>query len=157
MIFSFYTEYRKLLNSREASCATAFCYLNCDYIVKFTRSYFEVTLFFWGLCSGGWAILQVPPTLSLVGDTLVVTCRVRGTSQLREVILYKEGIEVMRQKGLNPHFTLTNVTVADQGMYSCRASWDIERRTRSVISVDTLLQVVGELMCCDWLWLQITC
>ncbi|XP_036943810.1 high affinity immunoglobulin gamma Fc receptor I-like [Acanthopagrus latus] len=91
---------------------------------------------------GGWAILQVPPTLSLVGDTLVVTCRVRGTSQLREVILYKEGIEVMRQKGLNPHFTLTNVTVADQGMYSCRASWDIERRTRSVISVDTLLQVV---------------
>ncbi|XP_030294462.1 high affinity immunoglobulin gamma Fc receptor I-like [Sparus aurata] len=90
---------------------------------------------------GGWAILQVPPTLSLVGDTLVVTCRVRGTPQLHEVILYKDGVEVRRQKGLHPHFSLTDVTVADQGMYSCRASWDIARRTYSVISADTLLQV----------------
>lgn len=87
----------------------------------------------------------------------MVTCRVRGTPQLREVILYKDGIEVRRQKGLNPHFSLTDVTVVDEGMYSCRASWDIARRTHSVISADTLLHIAGELMCCDWLWLQIIC
>ncbi|XP_044057909.1 Fc receptor-like protein 5 isoform X2 [Siniperca chuatsi] len=91
---------------------------------------------------GGWAILQVPPHPSLVGDTLKVTCRVRGQPQLHEVILYKDGIEVMRQNGLNPHFYLTNITLGDQGMYSCRASWDIDRRTRSVISADAPVQVL---------------
>ncbi|XP_042342338.1 Fc receptor-like A [Plectropomus leopardus] len=90
---------------------------------------------------GGWAILQVSPTPGLVGDTLMVTCRIRGTPQLHEVILYKDGVEVMTQSGLNPHFYLTNLTLEDQGMYSCRASWDADRRTRSVISADTPLQV----------------
>ncbi|XP_070685418.1 high affinity immunoglobulin gamma Fc receptor I-like [Pempheris klunzingeri] len=91
---------------------------------------------------GGWAILQVPPHPGLVGDTLKVTCRVRGEPQLQEVILYKDGVEVMRQKGLNPHLYLTNVTLEDQGMYSCRASWDANRRTRSVISSDAPVQVL---------------
>ncbi|XP_067450995.1 high affinity immunoglobulin gamma Fc receptor I-like [Thunnus thynnus] len=90
---------------------------------------------------GGWAILQVPPHPGLVGDTLTVTCRVRANPQLREVILYKDGVEVMRQSGLNPHFNLTNLTLKDQGLYSCRASWDIDRRTRSVISADIEVQV----------------
>ncbi|KAM6931814.1 high affinity immunoglobulin gamma Fc receptor I-like [Lycodopsis pacificus] len=91
---------------------------------------------------GGWAILQVPPRPRLVGDNLNVTCRIRGSLQLHEVILYKDGVEVMRQKGLNPHFYLTNLTLEDQGMYSCRASWDADRRTRSVISVDASVQVL---------------
>lgn len=96
------------------------------------------------LCSGGWAILQVPPHPSLVGETLKVTCRVRGTSQLHEVILYKDGVEVMRQNGLHPHFYLNNLTLEDQGIYSCRASWDEGRRTHSVISADASVQVLGE-------------
>lgn len=91
---------------------------------------------------GGWAILQVPPHPGLVGDTLTVTCRVRANPQLREVILYKDGVEVMRQSGLNPHFNLNNLTLKDQGLYSCRASWDIDRRTRSVISADIEVQVL---------------
>ncbi|XP_033486462.1 high affinity immunoglobulin gamma Fc receptor I-like [Epinephelus lanceolatus] len=91
---------------------------------------------------GGYAILHVSPQPSLEGDTLTATCRVRGTPQIHEVILYKDGFEVMRQNGINPYFNLTNLTIEDQGMYSCRASWDTERRTRSVISVDTPLQVV---------------
>ncbi|XP_031717235.1 uncharacterized protein LOC116391107 isoform X1 [Anarrhichthys ocellatus] len=91
---------------------------------------------------GGWAILQVPPHPGLVGDTLKVTCRIRGSLQLHEVILYKDGVEVMRQKGLDTHFYLTNSTLEDQGMYSCRASWDADRRTRSVISVDASVQVL---------------
>ncbi|XP_040901401.1 high affinity immunoglobulin gamma Fc receptor I-like [Toxotes jaculatrix] len=91
---------------------------------------------------GGWAILQVPHHPGLVGHTLKVTCRVRGNPPIHEVILYKDGIEVMRQTGLNPHFYLINLTPKDQGMYSCRASWDIERRTRSVISADAQVQVL---------------
>ncbi|XP_031156934.2 Fc receptor-like protein 5 isoform X2 [Sander lucioperca] len=91
---------------------------------------------------GGWAILQVPPHPSLVGETLKVTCRVRGTSQLHEVILYKDGVEVMRQNGLHPHFYLNNLTLEDQGIYSCRASWDEGRRTHSVISADASVQVL---------------
>ncbi|XP_034723528.1 titin-like [Etheostoma cragini] len=91
---------------------------------------------------GGWAILQVPPYPGLVGETLKVTCRVRGTSRLHEVILYKDGVEVMRQNGLSPHFYLNNLTLEDKGIYSCRASWDADRRTRSVISADALVQVL---------------
>ncbi|XP_054454519.1 uncharacterized protein LOC129091082 [Anoplopoma fimbria] len=90
---------------------------------------------------GGWAILKVQPHSSLVGDTLKVTCRIRGTPQLHEVILYKDGIEVMRQNGLNPHIYLTNLRLEDQGMYSCRASWDVARRTHSIVSVDTSVLV----------------
>ncbi|XP_056296964.1 uncharacterized protein LOC130210567 isoform X2 [Pseudoliparis swirei] len=90
---------------------------------------------------GGWAILQVPPYPSLVGETLKVTCRIRFTPQRHELSLYKDGFEVIRQNGLNPHFYLTNVTLEDQGMYSCRASWDANRRTHSVISVAASVQV----------------
>uniref|UniRef100_A0A8C2ZVZ3 Ig-like domain-containing protein n=1 Tax=Cyclopterus lumpus TaxID=8103 RepID=A0A8C2ZVZ3_CYCLU len=90
---------------------------------------------------GGWAILQVPPYPSLVGETLKVTCRIRLTPQHHMVILYKDGVEVIRQNGLNPHFYLTNVTLEDQGMYSCRASWDRNSRTHSVTSVGTSVQV----------------
>ncbi|XP_070827243.1 high affinity immunoglobulin gamma Fc receptor I-like [Chaetodon trifascialis] len=91
---------------------------------------------------GGWAILQAPPHPGLVGGTVKVTCRVRQSPQLHEVILYKNGIEVMRQEGPNPHFYLTNLTMEDKGMYSCRASWDSNRYTHSVISVDTPVQVL---------------
>ncbi|KAK5868722.1 hypothetical protein PBY51_009712 [Eleginops maclovinus] len=90
---------------------------------------------------GGWVILRVPPILSLVGDTLTVMCRVRGTPPLHEVILYRDAVEVMRRNDLNPYFSLTNLTLKEQGMYSCRASWDIHRRTHSVISADASVQV----------------
>lgn len=72
------------------------------------------------------------------------TCRVRANPLFEEVFLYKDGVEIMRQKGPRPHFFLNNLTLKDQGMYSCRASWDIDRRTRSVISADTPVQVLGE-------------
>ncbi|XP_070761696.1 high affinity immunoglobulin epsilon receptor subunit alpha-like [Enoplosus armatus] len=91
---------------------------------------------------GGWAILQVPPRPSFVGDTLMVTCRIRNKPQLHEVILYKDGVEVLRQKGLNPHLYLTNLTLEDQGKYSCRASWDVDGYTRSVISAVTPVEVL---------------
>lgn len=88
--------------------------------------------------------MQVPPHPSLVGHTLGVTCRVRGRLPLHEVILYRDGVEVMRQRGPNPHFTLTNLTTEDQGMYSCRASWDAHSQTHSIISADAPVQVLGE-------------
>ncbi|KAL6116043.1 uncharacterized protein ACO6RY_00743 [Pungitius sinensis] len=90
---------------------------------------------------GGWAILQVPPPPGLVGDTLKLTCQLLIKAQLHEVILYKDGVEVMRQIGFNPHFYLTNLTLEDQGNYSCRASWDADGRTHSAISVDASVQV----------------
>lgn len=86
---------------------------------------------------GGWAILHVSPDPGLVGDTLRVTCRVRDNRPVHERILYRDGVEVMRQNGLDPHFYLTNLTLQDQGMYSCRASWNYKRRTHSVISAAT--------------------
>ncbi|XP_026155042.1 high affinity immunoglobulin gamma Fc receptor I-like [Mastacembelus armatus] len=91
---------------------------------------------------GGWAILKVSPSPGLVGNTLTLTCRVRGNTPLHEVILYKDGVEVMRQNGLNPHFSVTNLTQEHEGMYSCRASWDVRRRTHSVISSATPVQVL---------------
>ncbi|AWO98923.1 putative high affinity immunoglobulin epsilon receptor subunit alpha [Scophthalmus maximus] len=94
------------------------------------------------LCSGGWAILQVPPHPGLVGETLKVTCRVRDNPPLNEVALYKGDVEIIRQNGLNQHFYLTNLNLEDQGMYSCRASWDADRRTHSVISVEASVKVL---------------
>ncbi|XP_071352929.1 Fc receptor-like A [Trachinotus anak] len=91
---------------------------------------------------GGWAILQVPPHPALVGDTLKVTCRLRRNFPIHEVILYKDGVEVMRQRGPNPQFYLTKLTLKDKGMYSCRASWDANGRTHSVMSADTSVQVL---------------
>ncbi|KAM6987473.1 high affinity immunoglobulin gamma Fc receptor I-like [Tautogolabrus adspersus] len=91
---------------------------------------------------GGWVILQVPPNPILVGNTLKATCRVRGEPQLNEVILYKNGFEVMRQRGLDPTIHLPNFTLEDQGQYSCRASWDAVRRTHSVISAKAPVQVL---------------
>nr|XP_020491835.1 high affinity immunoglobulin gamma Fc receptor I-like [Labrus bergylta] len=91
---------------------------------------------------GGWAILQVSPNPSLVGNTLKATCRVRGEPQLNEVILYKNGFEVMRQRGLDPTFHLPIMALEDQGRYSCRASWDAGRQTRSVISAKAPVQVL---------------
>uniref|UniRef100_A0A3B4ZV27 Ig-like domain-containing protein n=1 Tax=Stegastes partitus TaxID=144197 RepID=A0A3B4ZV27_9TELE len=91
---------------------------------------------------GGWAILQVPPHPGLVGDTLKVTCRIRGNPPAHDIILYKDGVEVMRQNVIKPHFYLTNLTLEDQGMYSCRASWDIRRRTHSVVSVANHVKVL---------------
>ncbi|XP_010736484.3 Fc receptor-like A [Larimichthys crocea] len=93
---------------------------------------------------GGWAILKAPSHPVLVGDTLKVTCLVRATPELRQVILYKDGIEVMRRDGdkTDPNFFLTNLTPKDEGMYSCRASWNVQRRTLSVISSNTPVQVL---------------
>ncbi|XP_030600199.1 high affinity immunoglobulin epsilon receptor subunit alpha-like isoform X2 [Archocentrus centrarchus] len=92
--------------------------------------------------NGGWAILQVPQRPVLVGDTLKMTCRVRGNPPLQEVILYKDGVEVMRQNGLKPDIYMTNVRLEDQGMYSCRASWDVRRLTHSVISGGAHVQIL---------------
>lgn len=52
----------------------------------------------------------------------------------------------MRKRGKDPQFILSNLTTEDQGMYSCRASWDVRRLTHSVISVETLGRVVGEFL-----------
>ncbi|KAM9801654.1 high affinity immunoglobulin epsilon receptor subunit alpha-like [Neosynchiropus ocellatus] len=78
---------------------------------------------------GGWAILHSSQNQSLVGATLELTCDLRDNPKVWEVILYKNGVEVMRNGPLDQRFYLTNVTLADTGHYSCRASWDIRRQT----------------------------
>lgn len=94
--------------------------------------------------TGGWALIHLKPQPALVGHTLEVTCVVRGKKPLSEVILYRDGVEVMRNRGNNPHFLLSNLTTEDHGLYSCRASWNVKRQTQSVISIETLGRVVGE-------------
>ncbi|KAM4743507.1 Fc receptor-like protein 5 isoform 2-T2 [Anableps anableps] len=91
---------------------------------------------------GGFAILQTPQHPILVGDTLDLKCRLRGNAPIHQTILYKDGIKVMVQSGSSLYFHLTNVTLEDEGAYSCRASWDLSRRTHSVISVPTLVNIL---------------
>lgn len=98
------------------------------------------------LCSGGWALTRVTPQPGLVGRSLEVTCLVRGKRPLSEVIFYRDGVEVMRNQGNNPKFFLSNLTIGDQGMYSCRASWDVKSQTHSVISAATPGRVQGEFL-----------
>ncbi|KAM9318885.1 low affinity immunoglobulin gamma Fc region receptor III-A-like isoform 2-T2 [Pholidichthys leucotaenia] len=91
---------------------------------------------------GGWAILSVPPKPGLVGNTLNLMCRVRENPPVHEIILYKDGVEVMRRNGPEPYFKLTNLTIKDHGMYSCRASFDTRRRTVSVTSTQSHVQIL---------------
>ncbi|KAM8853066.1 low affinity immunoglobulin gamma Fc region receptor III-B-like [Synchiropus picturatus] len=91
---------------------------------------------------GGWAILHNPQNRTLVGTTLELSCDLRNNPKVREVILYKNGVEVMRNGQLNQRFYLSNVTLADTGHYSCRASWDIQRQTYSVISTPTYVEIL---------------
>lgn len=91
-----------------------------------------------------------------MGRSVDLTCRVRGKQPLHETILYKDGVEVLRQTGPNSQFHLTNLTMQDNGMYSCRASWEAQRRTYSVLSAKTPVQVLGEFACSmtqyfDWI------
>ncbi|XP_037533739.1 high affinity immunoglobulin epsilon receptor subunit alpha-like [Nematolebias whitei] len=98
---------------------------------------------------GGWAILYAPPHPFLVGETMNLTCRLRVNRPVHETILYRNGVEVMRQNGSILHFYLTDATLEDSGMYSCRASWDVRRQTLSVISAATqvhVLEVLSEPM-----------
>lgn len=87
---------------------------------------------------------SVTPNSALVGHNLEVECRVRGKRPLSEVIFYRDGVEVSRQQGNAPRLLLSNLTTKDQGMYSCRASWNTRGQTHSVISSDTLGRVLGE-------------
>ncbi|XP_072247821.1 high affinity immunoglobulin gamma Fc receptor I-like [Leuresthes tenuis] len=91
---------------------------------------------------GGLAILRASPNTVLVGETLNLTCHLRVNLPLHETILYKDHIEVMRQNGNNRDFFLTNVTLQEEAMYSCRASWDKRRRTHSVMSVATPVHIL---------------
>lgn len=74
-----------------------------------------------------------------------MTCRVRGSPRLEEIILYKDGVEVVRQNGHEPDFYLTNLSLEDLGVYSCRASWDVMGQTHSVISAGAHVQILGEI------------
>uniref|UniRef100_A0A1A8BBE5 Ig-like domain-containing protein n=1 Tax=Nothobranchius kadleci TaxID=1051664 RepID=A0A1A8BBE5_NOTKA len=91
---------------------------------------------------GGWVILQTPPHPVVVGETLNMVCRLRKKFPIHETILYKNGVEVMRQNGSSLDLQVENVDLEDEGMYSCRASWDMEMRTYSVISAATPVKVV---------------
>ncbi|XP_054650078.1 Fc receptor-like protein 3 isoform X2 [Dunckerocampus dactyliophorus] len=91
---------------------------------------------------GGWAILEGPLHPTLVGEALNMTCRVRGRPRLHEVILYKDGVEVMTQSDSSPHLHLPCLNLTDQGLYSCRASWDVNRQTHSGISAGIQVQVL---------------
>lgn len=91
---------------------------------------------------GGWAILDAP-SQGIVGFPLSTTCRVRSRRPLSELVLYRDEVEVV--KGALPTLVLDNVTLADGGMYSCRASWVQFYRTHSVISSPVPVQVVEPL------------
>uniref|UniRef100_A0A672F7Z8 Ig-like domain-containing protein n=1 Tax=Salarias fasciatus TaxID=181472 RepID=A0A672F7Z8_SALFA len=89
---------------------------------------------------------RVLPHPGLVAKSMSMTCRVRRNPPVHEIILYKDGIEVQRERGLNPQILLTSLRPEDEGMYSCRASWDVKGRTISVISAPTYVQIPGEFM-----------
>ena len=74
-----------------------------------------------------------------------LTCRVRHNPKLGEVFLYRDDMEIMRQSGPNPQYLLLpNITLDDQGLYSCRATWDHRtHRSISAISVARQVTVLG--------------
>ncbi|XP_054901420.1 Fc receptor-like protein 5 [Poeciliopsis prolifica] len=91
---------------------------------------------------GGFVILQMTKRPVLTGDTLDLKCRLRGNAPVHQTILYRDGIEVMVQSGSSLNFHLPDVTLEDEGSYSCRASWDLSHRTHSVMSVPTLVNIL---------------
>ncbi|XP_072314494.1 high affinity immunoglobulin gamma Fc receptor I-like [Eucyclogobius newberryi] len=91
---------------------------------------------------GGWAILDAP-SKGVVGFPIEMTCHVRGNHPIHQVILYRNGVEVLEQN--DPKFVLNNLTLEDGGEHTCRASWNQNGRTMSVISAQVSVQVVEPL------------
>ncbi|XP_038162317.1 Fc receptor-like protein 5 [Cyprinodon tularosa] len=91
---------------------------------------------------GGFVILETPQHPILVGDSPHLLCRVRGQVPVHQTVLYRDGTEVMVQNGSSLYLRLPHVTLRDQGMYSCRASWDTKRQTYSVLSVTTPVNIL---------------
>ncbi|KAK7882650.1 hypothetical protein WMY93_028824 [Mugilogobius chulae] len=91
---------------------------------------------------GGWAILD-SQSQGIVSFPMNMTCRVRGNRPIHEVVLYRDGVKVLEQD--NPKVILNNLTLADSGEYTCRASWNHHGRTYSVISDQVSVQVVEPL------------
>ncbi|KAJ0063751.1 hypothetical protein NL108_006698, partial [Boleophthalmus pectinirostris] len=90
----------------------------------------------------GWAVLDTP-SQGVVGYPVNMTCRVRGNYPIHEVILYRNDVEVLEQE--DPKFILKNLTLEDWGQYTCRASWNKNGHTHSVISAQVPVQVVEPL------------
>ncbi|KAL2095925.1 hypothetical protein ACEWY4_008073 [Coilia grayii] len=75
----------------------------------------------WVKIDGGWIILVAPSKAMIMKETMYLTCAIRGNRSPTEVIFYLDGREIRRQQ----HSTLTvhNLTLDDQGEYSCKATW----------------------------------
>ncbi|KAF5893152.1 high affinity immunoglobulin gamma Fc receptor I-like [Clarias magur] len=74
---------------------------------------------------------------------MTLTCRVRDDPRLLDVVFYKNEAEVMQ--GQDKHHLYPNVTLKDNDVYSCRATWFKNQEYQSGQSVPSPVIVLDKL------------
>ena len=82
----------------------------------------------------------------LLGETLDIDCRVRGSPRVIAMYLYKEDVLVSSRTDGMGGFTMPNVNITYQGRYHCMANWFADGQQNSARSLGQLVTVLGELV-----------
>uniref|UniRef100_A0AAY4E9C0 Ig-like domain-containing protein n=1 Tax=Denticeps clupeoides TaxID=299321 RepID=A0AAY4E9C0_9TELE len=94
---------------------------------------------------GGWVILQASTDPMIVQESLILMCRIRGNPIPSEVILYRDGTEILRHH--HNILVIPNLTLDDQGMYWCRATWENKGLSQAAQSLAVKVNVLGKILC----------
>uniref|UniRef100_A0AAY4EA50 Ig-like domain-containing protein n=1 Tax=Denticeps clupeoides TaxID=299321 RepID=A0AAY4EA50_9TELE len=89
---------------------------------------------------GGWVILQASTDPMIVQESLILMCRIRGNPIPSEVILYRDGTEILRHH--HNILVIPNLTLDDQGMYWCRATWENKGLSQAAQSLAVKVNVL---------------
>lgn len=73
---------------------------------------------------------------------MTLTCRIRDNPIMTNVVFYKGEVEIKKQK--DKDLVLLKVTLEDDAMYSCRASWYKNKEYQSAQSLPSSVTVLGK-------------
>ncbi|XP_035261589.1 uncharacterized protein LOC118221061 [Anguilla anguilla] len=80
--------------------------------------------------TGQIVVLETPPEPAILGKQLTIWCRVWGEPDISRVVFLKNGEE--KQNKNNSSLTIDNVTIEDQGNYSCTVTYKFKKVTSNI-------------------------
>lgn len=93
--------------------------------------------------NGGWVLLQTPSESHISDEPMTLTCRIRDNPLLLNVIFYKDDMMIKTQN--DNDLVIPSLSIEDDGMYSCRATWLNNLMYQSAQSVPFSVTVLEKL------------